>query len=151
MLRWIGEVAVPLPPSDGSILPCRAAEQHAFDRLSEGFDLVQVVTEFRLLREVLFELWEDGDAAAPPKAARSLDRAIDAAICSTVEHYVAMRDRTLQAVDRVSSAALESRTIDTDATYLAGSTSARAAATVSAVACVRTTVPSGVRSSQTAA
>jgi PAS domain S-box-containing protein len=80
---------------------------HALERLSEGFDLRQVVTEYRVLRNVVLRLW-DAHSGQAPRAARIFQEALDEAIAVSVTRYSRTRERTLQALNRISDAALGS-------------------------------------------
>jgi PAS domain S-box-containing protein len=91
-----------------------AAERHAEQRLGVGFDLREVVTEFFLLRHILSGfLWEHrrpGDDGLHEAVA--LDWTVDIAIRESIEAYTGMRQSLLEALERLSSAALESRSLD---------------------------------------
>lgn len=83
--------------------------EHAVSRLEAGYDLGEVVMEYALLRECILRRWEEhGTVEARPLDLRILNRAIDYAIAISVERYTATRQRTLQALDRISAAALGS-------------------------------------------
>lgn len=94
-------------------LPRWTAESHALQRLDEGFDLSQVVAEYAALRACILDLLEKAQVPAGEMAGLVLlNRAIDQAIAASVEHFMAARDRTLQALDRISAATLESGSVD---------------------------------------
>ena len=100
--EMVDEVAAggrPQPPSD-------LVEHHALERLDEGFDLARVVTELSVLRDGIFKLAE-ADAAG----IRAINQAIDRAIVTSVQRYTYARDRTLQALDQLFAAALETRNL----------------------------------------
>jgi signal transduction histidine kinase len=90
-----------------------SAERHALERLTEGLDLAQVVVELAVLRDCILAVWdrERSPGAARPEV-RFLNRSVDRAITASVERYIEARDRTLRALDRISTAALESRDLD---------------------------------------
>jgi PAS domain S-box-containing protein len=90
-----------------------AAERHALRRLSESMPLRQVILEMASLREAVVDVWrqEQGADVAGP-ALRLLNGVIDSAIAAASEHYISGRDRLLQALDRISSVAFETRRID---------------------------------------
>ncbi len=92
----------------------RLPEVHALDRLDRGFDLRAVVTEFSLLREVIMREWSAraGDSV-PVEELRRLDGAIAEAIAVSADRYSRARERTLQALDRISQAALGTQDLDT--------------------------------------
>ena len=90
-----------------------SAEQHAVSRLMEGLDLSQVVVELAVLRDCVLEVWdkERAPGAARPEV-RFLNRSVDRAITASIDRYVASRDRTIRALDRISAAALECRRLE---------------------------------------
>ncbi|WP_338863060.1 PAS domain S-box protein [Myxococcus stipitatus] len=84
-------------------------DHHALERLGEGFDLRQVVAEYRLLRSCVLSLWSSrGHATARPEEERIFHEAMDEAVAASVSRYALARERTLQALDRISAAALGS-------------------------------------------
>ncbi|HWO20745.1 MAG TPA: GAF domain-containing sensor histidine kinase [Kofleriaceae bacterium] len=101
------------PPREQPQLPGDLAEIHALERLGEGFDLGQVVVEFNTLRDCIVHLWQERIADPAHLAElRLLHHAIDRAVTASIARYTAARDRTLQALDRIANAALESRSLD---------------------------------------
>ncbi|HEX7940460.1 MAG TPA: RsbRD N-terminal domain-containing protein, partial [Gemmatimonadaceae bacterium] len=90
-----------------------AAERHAMSRLEEGFDLQEVIGELRVLRQCIFHLLADPTLGLVQlDELRALDDAIDAAMSGSIDHYIQIRERTLQGFDRVTTAALESSSLD---------------------------------------
>jgi len=84
-------------------------DRHAIERLGEGFDLRQVVTEYRLLRSCVLRLWTARENATHrPEAELVFHEAMDEAVAASVSRYSLARERTLQALDRISTAALGS-------------------------------------------
>ena len=81
---------------------------HAIERLELGFDLNQVVGEYRILRACLLSV-VGGDEGASPWSAElpALHDAIDQAISLSVVRYTAARERTLRALDRIAEASLD--------------------------------------------
>ncbi|MDB4959082.1 MAG: hypothetical protein JWO36_6651 [Myxococcales bacterium] len=93
--------------------PISLAELHALHRLSEGFDLNQVITEFAILRDIVTKLWEQNLLDVTHRhELRVLNRAIDTAISASAERFTAARDRTLHAFEKISSAASGTRNLD---------------------------------------
>ncbi|TQF17953.1 PAS domain S-box protein [Myxococcus llanfairpwllgwyngyllgogerychwyrndrobwllllantysiliogogogochensis] len=85
------------------------SDHHALERLGEGFDLRQVVTEYRLLRGCVLRLWSArGHATLRPDEERIFHEAMDEAVAAAVSRYTRARERTIQALDRISAAALGS-------------------------------------------
>ena len=73
-------------------------EQHAALRFREGYDLRQVVAEYRLLREVILELYaERGDLSDDSRPKMTpltvMNEAVDHAIAEAVDQYAVERDR----------------------------------------------------------
>src|SRR4051812_18834382 len=80
---------------------------HALERLEVGYDLAEVVAEYAVLRRCITELASSTHTPALRSAELPrLHDAIDRAIGISVVRYTAARERTLRALDRISSAAL---------------------------------------------
>jgi PAS domain S-box-containing protein len=89
------------------------SERHAIARLEEGFDLLEVIAEFRVLRQCIFRVFADPQLGiVQVDELRVLNDAIDAAITDSVEQYTQVRERTLLGFDRVATAALESNSLE---------------------------------------
>ncbi|HEY5924124.1 MAG TPA: ATP-binding protein [Kofleriaceae bacterium] len=113
LLDHIARMADELAEGRSPHLPNDVAEVHAIERLGEGFDLPQVVLEFTVLRDCLTRLWEQ-HLLGPERLleTRLLDKAIDRAVAASIDRYTKARDRTLQSLDRIANAALESKSLD---------------------------------------
>src|SRR3954469_14402687 len=86
---------------------------HAIERLDVGYDLDEVVSEYAILRECIATLAQA--EASPSLLSAELPRlhnALDLAIAASVERYSKTRERTLKALDRISTAALGVREIE---------------------------------------
>jgi hypothetical protein len=85
---------------------------HALDRLAVGFDLRAAAAELALLRDVALELWRPHAGGRDPglvvEEIRRFNQAVDDVLARSVDRYARARERTLVALDRVSSAALGS-------------------------------------------
>jgi PAS domain S-box-containing protein len=83
---------------------------HARERLATGFDLRAAATELSMLRDVALELWRPLVASRPADVVldevRKFDQTVDEVVARSVDAYARARERTLGALDRVSSAAL---------------------------------------------
>src|SRR5690349_14986898 len=80
---------------------------HALERLEVGYDLAEVVAEYAVLRRCITELASHTHAPALRSAELPrLHDAIDQAIATSVVRYTEARERTLRALDRISTAAL---------------------------------------------
>ena len=87
---------------------------HALERLELGYDLSEVVFEYAILRRCITDLAVH--SSAPSIRSQELPRlhdAIDHAISTSVVRYTEARERTLRALDRISSAALIHHDVET--------------------------------------
>ncbi|HVR70102.1 MAG TPA: ATP-binding protein [Vicinamibacteria bacterium] len=100
--------------ADGLPTPTvQASERHALRRLSEGTSLREVVGDAAGLRSTILDLWlESRGRDLGGAALRLLNRVFDTLIAASAERYIAARDRTLRALDRVSSVAFENLRVD---------------------------------------
>jgi PAS domain S-box-containing protein len=83
-------------------IPIRESQQHALHRLDTGFDLPEITHEYALLRRVIFSLLSE---RAPHLAIGGFDvigAAIDDSMTESVDYYVRVRHRTLEALDEVA-------------------------------------------------
>src|SRR5258706_14743234 len=85
LLDRIAQLARELEDGNTPRLPEAVAERHAVERLDEGFDLSQVVTEYSILRDCIARLWE-ASVREPerPRSLRVLHEAIDRAVAVSV-------------------------------------------------------------------
>ena len=80
---------------------------HAIERLDLGYDLAEVVSEYAILRECISTLAHTQSSPSLFSAELPLlHHALDLAIAASVERYSQTRERTLKALDRISTAAL---------------------------------------------
>lgn len=109
LLRRIGDVVRTVHEPE-SVSFGDLPDLHALQRLATGFDVGAAVSELALLRDVALELWEPHstlhDPATVVKEVRRFNQAVDYVITRSVERFGRARERTLVALDRVSSAAL---------------------------------------------
>jgi PAS domain S-box-containing protein len=115
LLERIGEIVRETDgPRDVSLedLP----DLHALDRLESGFDLHAATSELAVLRGVTLALWAPHAAGRDPTAVvrevRSFDETLDEILVRSVQRHARARERTLVALDRVSSAALGTGDLD---------------------------------------
>jgi signal transduction histidine kinase len=87
------------------------ADQHAVARLREGYDVGEVVSEYALLRAVLFDQLTQAEMLTGEGVAL-LNRALDAALTEAVEHFQRARERLMTAMDRVSTETVGSFSLD---------------------------------------
>jgi PAS domain S-box-containing protein len=114
LLGQIADLADALAAGAEPPIPGELPEKHAHQRLDEGFDLMEVVAEYAVLRDCITQLWSTAAPAGQldPVGLRALHRAIDRAIGASVHHFTYARDLTLQSLDRISAAALEARSVE---------------------------------------
>jgi PAS domain S-box-containing protein len=114
LLARIADMAEGLVAGEKPRLPTDLAELHALERLEEGFDLGQVISEFAVLRDCIVKLWSADSRVTKHDVLgiRALNQAIDRAVSASVQRYTQARDRTLRSLDRISAAALETRSLD---------------------------------------
>jgi PAS domain S-box-containing protein len=113
VLERIARMADSLAKGEPPQPPEKEADLHAAIRLDEGFDLPQVVNEFTILRDCIMRLWQE--TVVDPthvEELRAVNLAIDKAVTASVDRFTRARDRTLTALDRIASEALESRNLD---------------------------------------
>jgi signal transduction histidine kinase len=80
-------------------------------RLREGYDVAEVVSEYALLRGVLFDVISKSGLLSGHGVAL-LNQALDAAITEAVEQFQRASERLVKALDRVSTETVGSVTID---------------------------------------
>ena len=89
-------------------------DRHAVERLGEGYDLRTATEELSALRDTILARWErEVEGAISVGEVRQLDQAIDEVIAASAARFAEARERTLKALDRVSSAALGTGDLDT--------------------------------------
>ncbi|WP_375768658.1 PAS domain-containing protein [Archangium gephyra] len=86
--------------------------EHALQRLELGYEPGEVALEYGLLRHCIFRLMERTGLWPGLSELELLDETIDQGIISAITSYVQVRERMLQALERVSRAALESEALD---------------------------------------
>ena len=113
LLDHIARAAEELEHGRAPELRPEQTERHAFTRLDQGFDLLDLIGELRALRRCIVKLLasdpQGGIAAAELEV---LEDAIEAVVAETITQYTAVRERTLEGFDRITSAALESSSLD---------------------------------------
>ncbi|QOV89180.1 HAMP domain-containing histidine kinase [Humisphaera borealis] len=74
-----------------------ASEAHAIDRLGSGFDLLEVVSEYRALRASVLRLWRDSEPDADERDVEDVTRfneSLDQSIAKTVSSYTKRVDQS---------------------------------------------------------
>ncbi len=82
-------------------------DEHAMSRLDEGFDLGQVASEYALLRKCILRRLERASAIPAPGELERLEDALDRLVTRTMTSFSQGRQRILQALDRMTQAALD--------------------------------------------
>jgi len=93
--------------------PIKESQEHALHRLDTGFDLPEITQEYSLLRRVIFDLMAE---RAPHLVIGGFDvigTAIDDSLSESVDYYVSVRHRTLEALDEVAQVVTGPGDIDT--------------------------------------
>jgi len=93
--------------------PVRESQAHTLHRLDTGFDLPEITQEYCLLRRVIFELVAE---RAPHLMIGGFDvvgTAIDESLSESVDFYVRVRHRTLEALDEVAQVVTGPGDLDT--------------------------------------
>ncbi len=85
-------------------------ESHALERLAEGIEISDVLTEFSLLRNTILGL--ASSVGRDFRELALLNWAIDEAVQQSAQAYTRALKQLLKAIDRLSSATLESRSLD---------------------------------------
>jgi PAS domain S-box-containing protein len=87
--------------------------EHGLQRLELGFEPGEVAMEYGLLRHCILRRMERSGHWPGLAELELLDETIDQGIITAITYYARMRERMLQALERVSQAALESEDLDT--------------------------------------
>ncbi|HYZ90200.1 MAG TPA: GAF domain-containing sensor histidine kinase [Myxococcales bacterium] len=90
--------------------PLNPPTKHALERLEVGYNLAHVVEEYAILRQCIVELvHREGAPSMRSAQLARLHSGIDRAIVTSTARYHEASERTLRALDRISSAALTRR------------------------------------------
>jgi PAS domain S-box-containing protein len=100
---------------DGSLqpLPYAISDEHALERLEQGYEPGELSLEYGLLRHSILLCLQRHRLWPTFAELELLDEAIDQGIMRAVTSYARVRERMLKALERVSQAALESQDVDT--------------------------------------
>ena len=112
-LQETADAVQAITAGDWGSVPNKGAQRHAVARLAAGFDLAEVMTELFLLRHVLLEFvgrWRPSETRVAD--AQVVGWAIDAGIRQETEVFTQEKQRTVRALDRLSSLSRESRSLD---------------------------------------
>jgi signal transduction histidine kinase len=81
------------------------ADDHAWERIEQGFSLDHLVSELALLRSCILRLWRNVDPNVSVDDAELLTRVVDRAIQRSVLRYFEMRSRLLEGLEQIADAA----------------------------------------------
>ncbi len=100
LLAQIGDLAHKLISDQRHDHSLPIAHKHATERLTEGFDVLAVVTELSILRECILRIWTREHSVARGEELRAIDVAVDQAVAATVvrfaTHHQELREQMLQ-------------------------------------------------------
>ena len=82
--------------------PIKESQQHALNRLDTGYDLPELANEYALLRRVIFGLLSERAPQLVTGSFEVVGAAIDDSLAESVDYYVSVRHRTLEALDQVA-------------------------------------------------
>lgn len=94
-------------------LPGVISDMHALARLSQGFSLHEIILEYGLLRSCIFRRLQASGMSPAPSTLGLLDELIDQAVMRSAQSYTRLRERMLNALDRMMQAAEDSPDEDT--------------------------------------
>lgn len=89
-------------------LPGVLSDVHAFTRLNQGFGIHELAHEYGLLRSCILRRLQASAIHPTPGTLSLLDELIDQGVTRSVLSYARLRERALNALDRMMQAALES-------------------------------------------
>jgi signal transduction histidine kinase len=96
----------------GTPLPQALSDEHALDRLEQGYAPGELAAEYGLLRGCILRMLARERLPVDYEELVLLDEAIDQGIVRAVTSYARTRERMLQALERICQAALESEDVD---------------------------------------
>jgi len=97
---------------DGTPLPQALSDEHALDRLEQGYAPGELAAEYGLLRGCILRVLARERLPVDYGELVLLDEAIDQGIVRAVTGYARTRERMLQALERICQAALESEDVE---------------------------------------
>src|SRR5262245_62060753 len=109
LLDWLAELEV--SSRDMASLE-RLSGELASHRMAEGLELGEVLAQYSILRDGVIRMW--GESAMPAESWRgmiTIDRVFDRAATATIAQFDKVRDRILDAAERVSVEGFESSTL----------------------------------------
>jgi signal transduction histidine kinase len=83
------------------------ADEHAAERLDQGFKISQMVRELGQLRSCILQLWRDSHPSLTIDDAQQLTSLVDRAVERAVDRYVERRVRLTAAFEKIATAALD--------------------------------------------
>ncbi|MDC0712594.1 ATP-binding protein [Stigmatella sp. ncwal1] len=94
-------------------LPCILSDMHAFARLDQGFDIHELATEYGLLRRCILQQLAAESLRPSPGALALLEDLLDQSLGRAMLSYTRLRERTMNALDGMMQAAMDSPDVET--------------------------------------
>lgn len=91
--------------------PVAVTQEHAHVRLDQGYSVSELLVEYSILRETIIDVYRE-QGLDDAYGLLVLNVGLDQIMMRTVETFIAVRQRTSAALDRISSAAVGSRGLD---------------------------------------
>jgi signal transduction histidine kinase/GAF domain-containing protein len=88
------------------------ADEHAWERIEQGFALADAVRDLALLRASIAQVRRERSPGAPPEDAEVLARVVERAIEQFVARYVERRSQLLAGIEQIADAAFNLEHID---------------------------------------
>jgi signal transduction histidine kinase len=113
LLDRLAEAVAAASEGRDTSVPFKESQEHALHRLDTGFDLPDITHEYALLRRVIFTLVAE---RAPQLVIGGFDvvgTAIDESLSESVDYYVRVRHRTLEALDEIAQVVMAPSEIET--------------------------------------
>ncbi|WP_232293291.1 sensor histidine kinase [Stigmatella aurantiaca] len=94
-------------------LPCILSDMHAFARLDQGFDIHELASEYGLLRRCILQQLAAAALRPSPSALALLEELLDQSLSRAMLSYTRLRERTMNALDGMMQAAMDSPDMET--------------------------------------
>jgi PAS domain S-box-containing protein len=111
VLNQIADLADSRTSATSTAIATNPAREHAFTRLAQGYDLGEVVDEYRFLVDAVLEIWAKvlGVQEISLQNLASLHLGVQEATKVSLETFAKARERTLKALDRIVLSVLDIR------------------------------------------
>ena len=120
LLEGLAEAAERLPVPQAPPLPPALSDGHLLRRVELGYAPEEAVREYGLVRQCILQgMVREGHLPLPEELAL-LEATLERGITHVITHHTRVRERRLEALERVSQVALDSEDLDTFLTRLLG-------------------------------